>query len=222
LESLTLAAIGSGAGAIGGAGIVFWLQGRKEKRERQEKEVRELRRMQFALVGRVSTLDMLWSQWLRPAKEEYGGHWAALRVTSGIIPPEPLGLERTGFILESKPQLLGDLHQSEQGFQSFLMTANRYSEWRDQAARRIEERTERDQEERTEDEKIFWTKELERLAGPFLHHQLKALADSLYERCPYLRRELMSRFDALANHIRTEYNAKPLGAVVKPPEGVVP
>ncbi len=177
--------------------------------------------MQFALIDRVTTLDMLWSQWLAPAKERYGGHWGALRGTSGIIPPEPLGLERVEFILQSEPQLFGELHQIEQGFQGFLMTVNRYSEWRDETSRRIETRTEGDQEKRTEGEQGFWTKELEEHAGPFFHYQLKTLADSLYERCPYLRRELMVRFDALANHIRTKYSAKPLGAVVKPPEGVV-
>ncbi len=237
LGSLILAAIGSGAGAFGGAWIVFWLQGRKEERQRreneirelqgtQENEVRELRRLQFALINRISTLDTLWSEWLRPAQKQHGGHWAGLPGTPGVIPPEPLGLERIEFILQNEPNLFGQLHLIEQGFQSLLMTANRYSEWRDETSRRIEERSESDesdQEARTEgDQEAFRTKQLEGYAGPFFHYQLKALAASLYERCPYLRREVRARFDELADHIRTKYNAKPLGAVIEPPEGIVP
>lgn len=201
LASLLIAAIGSGAGAFGGAWVVFWLQGRKEERQRRENEIRELRRVQFAVADRVMVLDSLWNQWLAPA-QAHERHWAALQPPLGFTTPTAISLERVGFLLEVDPNLLGKLNRDEQMFQGLLATVTLYSKWREDASRRLEERTERDARN------AFSREEIETHAGPRLHFQLKGIAESLYKTFPDLRRELIARFDELAHHLRVGYDAK--------------
>jgi len=201
LGSLVVAAIGSGAGAFGGAWVVFWLQGRKEKRLRRENEIQELRRVQFAVADRVVILDSLWNQWLSTA-QAHERHWAALQPAFGPTPPTAISLERVGFLLGVDPTLLGKLNRDEQTFQGFLTTVALFSKWREDASRRLEERTERDNRD------VFSREEIETHVGPRLHFQLRGIAESLYEVYPKLRSELMARFDELAHHLSTKYDAK--------------
>jgi hypothetical protein len=201
---LILAAITSFAGAAAAAGIVFFLQNRKERRDRRDDEVRELRRVQFAIMGRQASLRDYWTQWLEPALAKKG-RWGALQSLSGISPPPPLSLERIGFLLETDPNLLERLHLLDQRFDSLLETAERYSKFRDEATVRIEEGT-----QGADDSGVISGEELRKLAGPRLHYQLETLAAALFERWPVVRAELTERFDEVGDHIVKGYQGKRL------------
>lgn len=197
------AGLSSFAGALAGAGIVFFLQTRKEEKERREGQINALRRIQFALVGRLNILSLIWNQWLQPAKASHDGHWAALQPPAGIVPPEPFPLERIEFVLINDPNLFGTLRVNEEAFQGFLDTVRRYSTSREEASRTIEKTDSRVVEG-------FKQAELEKSAGPRLHYWLSALAKALYERCPTIQAELTSTFDRVAGYIKDEYRETPL------------
>jgi hypothetical protein len=210
---LALAAITTFVAAAAAAWIVFRLQSKKEQRERREQEirqrqerrdeeVRQLRRVQFAFSLRAATLGDLWNQWLEPALKEGGGHWAALQTPAGFTPPEPLGLERVEFLLETDANLFSRLHQSDRRLHSFLETTNRYSKWREEASARIEERTPR------ADATGFRAAQVEELAGHRLNYQLKALATGLFENCLSVRGDLMKVFEEVGDLIVKNYQGK--------------
>jgi hypothetical protein len=232
---LALSAITAFAGAGAAAGIVFLLQLREDRRKREEDEarrqqerrdeearqqreyreaealqrqerrqteVRELRRVQFALSLRAATLGDLWNQWLEPALKAAGGHWAPLQTPAGLVPPEPLSLERVEFLLETDANLFSRLHQADRRFHSFIETANRYGKWREEASVRIEERSPK--------AAGFTTEQVEHLAGDRLNYQLRALARELFDKCLFVRADVMKVFEELGEHIVKEYGGKKL------------
>lgn len=204
---LALAAITTFVAAMAATLIAVALEALRARREKREEEIRQLRRLQFALAERAMILREIWAQWLGPPKEfVVGGLWAALQSHAGAVEAEPLSLENVAFLLGGDdPNLLARLHLLKRKYQSFIATANLYSEKRSEAARRFEERTEGAEEP----ESVSWDEVGEKIAGHRLHRELHALAASLYAREP-LGGEVELRFEEVGAYIVRKYRAKRL------------